>query len=413
MNTIEVIATNADKINTMRLNGETPKAVRSKGGQVGAISRIRTELSRLPLDLEGAAKRSVGDLLSSVDASIEVIDGLPWNSKRKLADELIALHGDFVQVQREVQRELQAQDETQDEPTTEGDDMQDETQDETQESVELDAEAPTRLHEIEATIQSLNETAATALLSIGQLLSEARAEFDNSKDYIEWAFYRFGYKKAYTYRLKKVGESFAQDDVLAGQSVAVLHKLAAMPEEVKAEARDAVQDGETLTAASVQRTAEAEESKVAAAAPESAKENAGDSGAPWDESTGSAEPTGQPLEAVPDSADPETAEPEAASDESKTVVELRAMIRDLQDQLAEAQGGNSQPKASTAPHLPQFDSACMYARLGLSAEQASDDKAIRKAFRALVKAGYGSHHEDHAKLVEAREALQGASQDAA
>ena len=115
--------------------------------------------------------------------------------------------------------------------------------------------AVARLPEIEASIKELMGTAATALLSIGELLNEARDEFDSAKDFLAWALDQFGFKKAYVYRLMSVADNFTADDVLAGQSINVLHKLAAMPEEVKQAAREQVQEGENLTGKQVDKLA--------------------------------------------------------------------------------------------------------------------------------------------------------------
>ena len=55
--------------------------------------------------------------------------------------------------------------------------------------------------------------------------------------------------------------------------------------------------------------------------------------------------------------------------------------------------------------LPQFKSSCFYARLGLSAEEATKKTAVNKARRELVKLGYGEGHEAWALISEAVEEL--------
>ena len=63
--------------------------------------------------------------------------------------------------------------------------------------------------------------------------------------------------------------------------------------------------------------------------------------------------------------------------------------------------------------LPQFSSTCMYARLGLAAEDAADKAKILEAFKSLCKAGYGRQHEAYSLLDEARHKLIHAMEAAA
>lgn len=272
-----------------------------------------------------------------------------------------------------------------------------------------------RIPEIEATIKSLMGTAATALLSIGQLLNEAREEFDTGNDFLVWAREQFDFKKAYVYRLMKVADEFTPEDVLSGQSINVLNTLAGMPEEVKQAAREAVQGGEELTRKAVEGMAESgepePESDAEAVPGESTTADTeafhgadfgDDEGAPWHAGTGREAPTGEAPKAV---------EPE----ESPEVKRLRELVSELQAELAAARQ-ERESKASSkskAPMLPQFNSECYYARLGLSAEQGNDPAEVRKAFRALVKTGYNSHHEAYQALADAREVLMQETEQAA
>lgn len=264
-----------------------------------------------------------------------------------------------------------------------------------------------RIPEIEASIHELMKTAATSLLSVGQLLNEAREEFDSANDFLAWAREQFEFKKAYVYRLMKVADEFSAEDVLAGQSINVLHKLAGMPEEVKQAAREAVQEGEQLTGRAVENMARGDEEEPESDDQQEAAQSTGvdtngshgadlgdDEGAPWHADTGREVPTGEPPKAV---------EPE----ENPEVKRLRELVSELQAELAAARQEREAKSAGRgkAPMLPQFTSDCYYARLGLSVEQGSDPAEVRKAFRALVKAGYNSQHEAYAALVEAKDNL--------
>lgn len=403
---------NIDQLNNMRLKGATPKDVRSKGSEVGTIDHLRTNLSNIAeQSLSGDAKRSMSDLLLAWDEFTAEVNGLAWNAKGKLATLLLDLYEKAAQVFKEVRAELTAEPESTEETETEETNTEDESM--TEENAELNADQPTRLHEIEATIHELNSTAATALLSVGQLLNEARDEFDSAKAFLAWALDSFGFKKAYVYRLMQVAETFQPDDVLAGQSVNVLHKLAGFPEEVREAAREVVEENGKVTGREAEQLAadltkndtdsSADNAPASDAKPDLGQ---GDTGAPWDAKTGAqAGDDSTELTQVPPMEDPAFVGEDRAADNSE-LVELRALVTDLRAELAAAR--TDKPKAKPeAPHLPQFDNAALYARLGLSAEQASDGKAVRQAFRALVKAGYGSAHASHALLVEARDALLG------
>lgn len=275
------------------------------------------------------------------------------------------------------------------------------------------ASAVARIPEIEQEITEHMQTAVRSLFKIGQLLNEAREEFENAKDFIEWSFDKFGFKKAYVHRLMQVAESFDEDDALTTQSIRVMHKLAGFPEEVKQAAREQVEETGKVTEKQVEQIARlsGEGAGIGAqgaqedAVPESAQStvvdtNASESeplgdeqGAPWSPETGQTVEQGAEPQAV--DADPEKRE-------------LRELVQSLQAELAamrQEKDNASKPKGSAAPMLPQFASDCLYARLGLSAEQGADPAAVRKAFRALVKAGYNSKHEAYPALIEARDAL--------
>lgn len=281
--------------------------------------------------------------------------------------------------------------------------------------------AVARIPEIEASIRELMKTAATSLLSVGQLLNEAREEFGSAKDFLAWAREQFEFKKAYVYRLMQVAESFDANDVLATQSIRVLHKLAGFPEEVQQAAREQAEETGKVTEKQVEQIArlsgDAPESGATGAhegvEPETAQSTtvdanaqhshaqAEDQGAPWEPSTGSEPPVaGQSVELT------EAPKPAQQAKENPEIARLNRIIEELQAELAaNRQERERKTGGGKAPVLPQFSSECMYARLGLSADESANAGKVRKAFRALVKAGYGSQHESHGLLIEARDAL--------
>lgn len=281
--------------------------------------------------------------------------------------------------------------------------------------------AVARLPEIEEEIKDELGKASTALLNVGDLLNEARQEFDNAKAFHGWAEGTFGFKKAYTHRLMKAAEDFPKGDVLRSQSIRVLHRLGGFPEEVKQAAREKVEDGESLSdkgaqALNAEMNPPAEESQQGPSQGDDKQDGlhntvdanaqhshaqAEDQGAPWEPSTGSESPVaGQPVELT------EAPKPAQQAEENPEIARLNRIIEELQAELAaNRQERERKSGGSKAPVLPQFSSECMYARLGLSADESANADKVRKAFRALVKAGYGSQHESHGLLIEARDAL--------
>lgn len=347
----------------------TPKDVRSGGSKRGIISLGISELTVAFESIGGC--EAVQHAIDAMDKAETDLQALPWNSKAKAKTVLETL--------------IEALDEA--ESMTEKDNTQ----------------AVARLPEIEETIRNQMQVASGALLVVGELLNEAREEFDNAKEFLAWADAEFGFKKAYCYRLMKVADEFSQEDVLAGQSINVLNKLAGMPEEVKTEAREKVEAGEELTGKAVEQmgkalagpdTEEAEEAESKSTAVDNTSDFGDDDGAPWSSVSRDQEV-------------PEGSEPTPVPTQDSEVQRLRDLVSELKAELAAARQereGKATEKAQ-APMLPQFVSECHYARLGLSVEQGQDAKEVRKAFRALVKVGYSSQHEAYQALLDAKESL--------
>ena len=92
---------------------------------------------------------------------------------------------------------------------------------------------------------------------------------------------------------------------------------------------------------------------------------------------------------------------------SGLLAQIKALTEQLQaanDRIAFLSSARESKKAA-APMLPQFKSSCFYARLGLSAEEATKKTAVNKARRELVKLGYGEGHEAWPLISEAVEEL--------
>ena len=357
--------------------GCTPKAARSGGSKVGTVDSLIAKLRNTQEFLTGKSE----SLASSIELlfALEVnLQELPWNSKSKARDAIAPVIDKLTELEDKADKEK--------------------------------PQASARLPELEAEIAESLRVSANALVQVGHLLNEAREEFSSANEFLDWSKECFEFKKAYVYRLMKVADEFATNDELAGQSINVLHKLAGFPEEVKQAARELVAEGEALTGKAVEKMAgvpqPVDESKEPALPMSTAVDNGPDlgqdEGAPWSPATGRDVSIGGIPTAVPDSTDPE-------------VLKLRELVSELQSELAAARQERESKGKSKAvvPALPQFQSDCMYARLGLSAEQAVDPAEVRKVFRAMVKLGYSSQHESYALLLEAKDTLMSAEAVAA
>ena len=357
-------------------SGCTPKAARSGGNKVGTVDSLITKLRNTQEFLTGKSESldSSIELLFALEASLQE---LPWNSKSKARDAIDPVIDKLTELEDKADKEK--------------------------------PQASARLPELEAEIAESLRVSANALVQAGHLLNEAREEFSSANEFLAWSRERFEFKKAYVYRLMKVADEFATDDALAGQSINVLHKLAGFPEEVKQAARELVAEGETLTGKAVEKMAgvpqpvdESKEPDLPVSTVDNGPDLGQDEGAPWSPATGRDVSIGGIPTAVPDSTDPE-------------LLKLRELVSELQSELAAARQERESKGKSKAvvPALPQFQSDCMYARLGLSAEQAVDPAEVRKAFRAMVKLGYSSQHESYALLLEAKDTLMPAEAVAA
>lgn len=114
-----------------------------------------------------------------------------------------------------------------------------------------------------------------------------------------------------------------------------------------------------------------------------------------------------------------TKEPEASKeqDPKKTVnssdeeliqqnKELRGLITTLKEQIEKLTEEKEKSKyEKNLPTLPQFNSEHAYVVLGLAKEDSEKVTYIKKAYRELIKLGYGEGHEAFSKLTGAKDSL--------
>lgn len=277
-------------------------------------------------------------------------------------------------------------------------------------------------------IHALLDNIGASYLKVGALLNEARADFEAQKDFLAWADAEFSIKKAQCYNLMNVARVFGADSRFTGVAMRVM--LALVPHadsaDLMEQAAALATDGKLDTAAVNALTGKPATPKANPVVAAIEQAQTAQAGAQAAES--------QPLQTVPEEAPlnghadftdfilekakeelATTATPvkldNAANAENdrtaallETIKQLNAQIADMQAAL-NARTSERETRKSAAPMLPQFKSACMYARLGLSAEEAEKKTAVNKARRELVKLGYGEGHEAYPLIVEAVEAL--------
>lgn len=273
-----------------------------------------------------------------------------------------------------------------------------------------------------AEIKAHLETIGASYLKVGSLLNELRGDFENQRDFLAYVEAEFGIKKAQCYNLMNVARCFDGDERFKGVAMRVMLALIPFADDgaIMDKAAELAANGELDTKAvnalvlpSKPVKAESNQSQaetIKAAEKAAPVESEALQSVPQEEAPESDESA--PWEAAP--ATTEAAAPKldnAENTENAAMASLLAQIKTLTEQLTAANDriaeltSARETKKSAAPMLPQFKSSCFYARLGLSAEEATKKTAVNKARRELVKLGYGEGHEAWALIFEAVEEL--------
>lgn len=271
------------------------------------------------------------------------------------------------------------------------------------------------------------EVIGQAYMKVGALLIELRGDFDNQKDFLVYVEGEFGIKKSQAFNLMNVARTFDGEPRFSGVSMRVMLALTPLADEaaIMEEAATLAAQG-LLTIAAVNKLAGKPEKAptpaatqpqaVAPKAPEvGAQAASGDDSAPWEDGDNTVTLQSVPAAPADDTlkVDAPKAEPLDTPTNAENAIHagLLAQIASLTEQLQAANNrmaeltSTRETKKHAAPMLPQFKSKCMYARLGLSAEEAEKKAAVNKAKRELAKLGYGEGHEAWALISEAVEAL--------
>lgn len=277
-----------------------------------------------------------------------------------------------------------------------------------------------------AEIKQHLDNIGTSYIKVGSLLNELRGDFEGQKDFLAYVESEFGIKKAQCYKLMSVARVFEGDDRFKGVAMRVMLALVPFADEniIMEKAAELAAEGKLDTNAvnaliepkkepkpetvqskaepvkpqeNAAEAAESQETQAPQVVPPMSEPEA-DESAPWEEESKPESPKAAPRD-------------NTANTENAAIAGLLAQIKALTEQLKEANdriaalSSARESKKAAAPMLPQFKSSCFYARLGLSAEEATKKTAVNKARRELVKLGYGEGHEAWALISEAVEEL--------
>ncbi|QZI86106.1 hypothetical protein PODOV006v2_p0012 [Vibrio phage 15E36.1] len=272
----------------------------------------------------------------------------------------------------------------------------------------------TRIDEIVVEINNKLDVIQKESVSVGKLLIEAKLDMtENGKkysDFIEWCGLNFNIGKAQASKLMKVATVFEDDERFNGVAMRVLYSLScnATPEQMD-RAADFAASGTLNSAvlnqllnpvAVVQKEPEApaqtpEADEKAQKAIEEAINNVQERAEPQDFD---AEEVSQSETSTLDDAEKEGLTSE--------IQELRKALTAANELIKNLQGEKVQHNtAKEMPMLPQFKNACPYAVLGLGQLEAKKITVVKKAFRELIKCGYGKGHEAFELLTKAKDAL--------
>lgn len=277
-----------------------------------------------------------------------------------------------------------------------------------------------------AEIKQHLDNIGTSYIKIGACLNELRGDFEGQKDFLAYVESEFSIKKAQCYKLMSVARVFEGDERFKGVAMRVMLALVPFADEniIMEKAAELAADGKLDTNAVNALIEPKKEPKPETVQPKAEPVKPQENAAEAAETQETQAP-----QVVPPMSDPDTDESAPWEDESKqespkaapldntvntenaAMAGLLAQIKTLTEQLQAANDriaaltSARESKKAAAPMLPQFKSSCFYARLGLSAEEATKKTAVNKARRELVKLGYGEGHEAWALISEAVEEL--------
>lgn len=280
--------------------------------------------------------------------------------------------------------------------------------------------------QVTAEIKTHLDSIGSTYIKVGSCLNELREDFDEQKEFLAYVEEEFSIKKAQCYKLMALARTFGDDKRFTGVAMRVMSALVQFADDQAImDKAAALAAGGKLDTKAVNALINPEPAPKAAPVPQAEKpqelqavpqqgtvpaDSDEDDGLPWDDEPNVPATITAP-EAATEKDEAAPVQPAAPAYDSgyvnsllATIDRLNSMVNELGQKLA-AKESERETKKASAPMLPQFKSKCFYARLGLSAEEATKKTAISKARRELVKLGYGTGHEAYPLIEEAVKAL--------
>lgn len=277
-------------------------------------------------------------------------------------------------------------------------------------------QAITRIQEITAAIKLKLDNIQSETQEVGALLKEVLEEFKaqgkNQAAFLDYCKDEFAIGKAQAYKLIAIYETFGEDSRFKGVSMRVLYTLASIATKEQVDRAAEFAATGSLTTSIVNELLnptpikqELEPKKEGEEVSEEAKQRLADIQAALDaQNTATEEALKLKAEEIKASDSASMQALQASLDsQSETIKQLteelgkaNAMIKELT--------APSRAKAS-APYLPQFNHTCPNVVLGLSEAEGQQVTKVKKAFRELIKCGYGEGHEAFSQLTAAKDAL--------
>lgn len=289
-------------------------------------------------------------------------------------------------------------------------------------------EEPVNLREqVKTEVLHLLEENAKSTFKIAGLIGGVKEDFDKSDEFLAWCKAELGLAKASVYKYLKINKVFNGKKEFECVAMRVLSELSSYKHLDKI-----IDDAESLALEGKL------DSKACLALIDAHEEKINPKPAP--KPAEAPTPSTQPLTDIPEQVEEEDEDEDdipfdvdsvilptaskpveqqkADSDETQEpstseIDALTKQIEALTQQLAEAnktiaemsKTSKRDTKVASAPMLPQFKNACLYARLGLGQVESRDKKVVKKAYRELVSLGYGEGHEAFSSIKEAVESL--------
>lgn len=263
-------------------------------------------------------------------------------------------------------------------------------------------QAITRIEEITLEINAKLDFIQKESVSVGSLLKEAKEEMtEQNKTYAEFLVYcsdEFNIGKAQVSKLMKVASVFHDDTRFNGVAMRVLYTLACNATDEQMErAADFAANG-SLNTAIVNQLLNPQPTKVEPVEEALTAKEVDELQEGIDAAIGN----------IPERATVKVTEAtkEDTSGIANELQEVRLALEAANNLIKELQSATVKHNTSyEMPMLPQFKNSCPCAVLGLSQDESTKITAIKKAFRDLIKCGYGSGHKAFDLLATAKDTL--------